>query len=334
MYAIRSLTTFTLAAIFAGGCASLFDKRSDDEAKLSLAAMEAAEKEGDSKTLDDACQRRRKVERDMYESACHAMSRVAEARGDFDWLSGVCEGTIPFGTATRKPSCQAAARLSLTALDAFAGDCANIIEGYRSAYPKVPWKHQDDFVVRAAAAIAKCQHWRFFFEELVSRDTYGQDSVGYKALVAAEEAGAPVEAGVLAYINAHAEAPFAFERGEFSISHIVSWLNATKKFGHCDALSGYVGAAEDRIQANFLDYFAAAGCKVGAQMATERLRHDDPLMRVQACRVLGKLGSRKHVKVLEAVGANDPAWRKGRRGERIFYVRDACKGAVAALATR
>ena len=107
----------------------------------------------------------------------------------------------------------------------------------------------------------------------------------------------------------------------------------TRAFNHCAIYTPYVSKAHFSVFWEFADYWARAGCRGVGDVVAGFLNHENDKTRLIACRALAKVGEKKHINKMNRVAKSDSVY-KVKRGVRIYYLRDACKAAIAQVNRR
>ena len=221
--------------------------------------------------------------------------------------------------------------------------CDTVVAGYEEIYPMADRDlaaQNKDFVrgpmsYQAGMKYAECGLWDKFVTDIASRGDASRNAQGTEVMIDAEKAGHGVEGALFTYLDQHASDPFGYVNGQFATAHVVTWMQRTNKLDakYCPRILGYAKTSKaDRVDW-WLAYLGDARCTAAIPLVEPRLADPDPVRRVQACTVMGQLGTNKNLPKLQAVANNDIEFRWSDTVQ-VFYVRDACKSGMTAITVR
>jgi hypothetical protein len=181
-----------------------------------------------------------------------------------------------------------------------------------------------------AIRLAKCKNWDYLFAHFVA--VYSRR--GQQLLEKVAASGIPLEKEVISWVQKQ-EQPFSFKRGAYASTQLTKWLKRKNK-KHCSTFTNAIKKTRGSVKRSILNYLAASRCEGLAPIAAKLLQSESGRVREEACRVLGRVGNKRHLKKINALRFYDPAfYLKGKYIKyKVYYVRAACRGAVGQIRVR
>jgi hypothetical protein len=291
----------------------------------------------DATLLLAMCQNRREstpADVATWDESCRALVRTAERLGDLDLLVDVCLGEV-WIRAGGEEACEPVRAAALARFDADAGDCAKVEEAYERARQTLPPEDRDALFLDAGLRLARCGDWDAVFDRFVHVGDLSRDALGVRLLAHLDAEGLDVRAAVIARLKSGRA--IARTAPAHATAHVVDWLLSVPHEDLCGPIGAAAKSAPDDVAGIWLGYLAGAGCPDAAPLAEKRLASRDPWARHHACRVLGEVGTSRHVRKLTLVAATDPEFEDEAVEGAVFRrwpVREACRAAVGRIAIR
>lgn len=223
------------------------------------------------------------------------------------------------------------------------GNCATVAERWKNATMQQDG-NRDEFYLRWARRLSKCEVWAPVFEDIARMDDFGTNAVGYQVLRKLDSEGVDVKSGLQSYLMSHSgRRLLAVKKGNYAMNHIANWLLKSGHKDQCGAMARALkGAADDTVR-SALFYFSETGCHAeGEPLALSLLTSESARARAGACANLGSLvQTRRGLKKVKILAKSDTysEVREHRRGgrvwaERVYPVRDACVAAAGKIQLR
>ena len=223
------------------------------------------------------------------------------------------------------------------------GNCATVADRWKNATMQQDGD-RNEFYLRWARRLSKCDAWATVFEEIARMDDFGTNAVGYQVLRKLDADGVNVRGGFGRYLASHTGRRFlAVKQGNYAMNHIANWLLKAGHKDQCGRLARALkGAADDTVR-SALFYFSQTGCQAeGEPLALALLTSESARARAGACANLGTLvRTRRGLKKVKILAKSDTysevvERRRGGRvwAERVYPVRDACVAAAGKIQLR
>lgn len=323
-----------LSFCLAGGCAyvqAISKKSSEKSPEEWNAEVDKAIADKNLEGLAGYCSNKTRMDNSAQEKACKAYIELLGARSDLAQLKKICDGEIDEYYSSGTLACGVFGKARLAAFDSAAADCEKVLSSYEEIEPNVDDHGKEALFFKAAKRLAECKKWELFFTKFVTKTKHDR---GIRVLKETAKAGVDLRAVILAHLAAHKAAPFDYFDGSTAARWIVSYLLQSESVGNCADFVPYaVATTKTPIKEHWVRLFGRTGCKEAADVVASYLSSGEGMLRKEACFTLGAIGARKHIARMKPFAATDPAY-KMRGLIRIFYVRDACKGAILKLSSR
>lgn len=327
-----TLGLFALLA-FSSGLAMAQNAISPADAKMST--VMAAESKGDFDYLGQVCQREVNANH-VTDKACTVWVNHLKKTKDVAALEKICTNKRKKSMPTHafNASCREYKRLSGGNWDAKLANCASL----PADYEKQMKKHKDTntFPIHVAAAKSafKCKNWNYLYGDLLNNRGGGSNlqAWGVRILRKLDKEKIDIFAGLDAYIQAN-KAPFGSKYGCQAVIHLTKWMIADKKYDKPERFLKYMKKLTRCGKAQFGIYFHESKCKKADKFVYGLLKSADPKTKSQACRYLGDLGGKKHLKRMRGIAKSDPTFVIKRK-VKVYWVRDICKTAIEKIKTR
>lgn len=190
---------------------------------------------------------------------------------------------------------------------------------------------QQRWFVKSNVALMKCgpkqEQWVF------ERRLHWGKKYGEALADALAAAGVDLEAVIKRHLEAHPSDAFNFKNSGWAAGEAARWMRRNKRFEACDVLVAAYPKMTPGAQFAWLWYFKDATCKKARPFAEALLPHAQKNVRIQACKVLSVLGTKRSIRKIKGLATSDPFWRWNRR-VRVYPVREACQMAINAIKTR
>ncbi|MFH2007097.1 MAG: hypothetical protein ABI333_10970 [bacterium] len=179
--------------------------------------------------------------------------------------------------------------------------------------------------------LVKCNNWDYVIEKLIHWG--GNNGDGAALLTALHKAGKKLETQMLAYMKRHKRSLFNFEHAGYALDHYTSWMHNNRLHKGCGKYIPYAKLLADKVWGNFAWYFRMSQCKAAADIVAKRLASPRSATRAGACKTLGRIGSKRHLRKINIVARSDSHFTFI-RGYRTFTVRQACRAAAGQIQLR
>lgn len=223
------------------------------------------------------------------------------------------------------------------------GNCATVADRWKNATMQQDGD-RDEFYLRWARRLSKCDAWAPVFEEIARMDDFGTNAVGYQVLRKLDSEGVDVTGGLARYLAKHSGRRFlAVKKGNYAMNHIGHWLIKSGHKDQCGRLAAALKGAADATVRAALFYFSENECRAeGEPLALSLLTSDSARARAIACTNLASLvRTRRGLKKVKILAKSDTYSevvehrRDGRVwGVVVYPVRDACKMAAGKIELR
>jgi hypothetical protein len=340
------LVLFALISVGLSGC--LFTKSLRGKSRtnkqnrapvITMKQVDQAAQAKDAKTLRHLCGHAGRLNRPAQKKACRAYIDLLDERGEAAKLLAICKKDDK-GTGNHSAyACDSAVKYQMAAYKK-ALTCDSLETTYKQYYRSMPHHRGDDrqtarhhVVMAAGVKAAQCKKWNFVFRTLMPIGRYGRHSYGYNVLKHVEKAGHAVYKSLFGYMKRQKPDPFRFKGGSYAVNHMAHWIIDSGKTRQCHRFLPYAKASATLSRSAWLMLFKNSKCTKAASFAAKQLTAQSATVRLNACKALGRIGSKSHLRAVKAIAATDPAYDYRRQTQsargpyRYYYVREACKAA-------
>jgi len=353
---------FAFIIYYLPGCASLTQSMKT----YTQTDVTAADASNDMKTLEGVCSGKLKEEdySGAKKLACTRLeirqdkARIVEAeeKSDLTALDGICMNTKIIRDIL-KEACAARDRVIAAEFGRKVAKCEDVRDAWswrakldphdagKWVFHPAMTREQVIQTAREAYKIAfkkyvECGLWNEVFEDLMGYIPLGWvwadlppgRYLGRVALQEQQDAGVDVELRFGEYIKKSSGKLFP-NNPEASAGEVAQFLAKNSKFKHCSTLAPLVAAADAGVIYQWLPFFEVAGCKEARSVAVVNLTASHPYHRIQACLVLGKIGTKAELPKVKALAEGDGFSEIVNRVQ-IYPVRDRCSSAAANISVR
>lgn len=260
---------------------------------------------------------------------------AAKQKGDVATITSMCQHkprrSTRFTRKNKQRACQALFDVKLKELET--SSCGKSIEHYENFKKNRyygSYRKAKQVYYSGAIRLAKCKNWDYLFAHFMS--VYSRRS--QELLNKVEASGIPLEKEVISWVQKQ-EQPFSFKRGIYASVQLTRWLKSKDK-KYCSTFIKALRKTKESNKRSILNYLSASKCEGLAPIAAKLLQSENGRVREEACRVLGRVGNKRHLKKINALRFYDPAfYLKGKYIKyKVYYVRAACRGAVGKIRVR
>lgn len=175
---------------------------------------------------------------------------------------------------------------------------------------------------------AQCDRWDIVFEDLM----HWGNGAGPELLAKLDEAGVPVEERFVTYLQ-ETEKPLDIKHSAFAIMNFLYWKNQKGGGEPCGTFVPFVEKLNATAAYRLIAEFNRQSCEAAAPVALKALAADGNNTRLEACQLLGKVGTAEHLPKVQIVAEKDGHMIEKKK-KVIYPVRDACSGAAAKIEVR
>ena len=198
----------------------------------------------------------------------------------------------------------------------------------------------DANLVHIAERFIGCKQWSFVWRRMAHLGNRYSDQGG-QLLEGLHAKGHKLAREMHRFIRKHGRRAFRFKHANYMTDHFTTFLKRHGDATKCKSWFAAANDAPDKVFGNWNWYFRTVKCQGAERLAAKRLLSARSGTRAGACRTLGVLGGKKHLRKVLILARTDSYSRikEVRRNNRIWAtriwpVRVACREAAGKIQLR